>query len=155
MKEQEKKPVPAEKEENGTPASRGRAALRRLRVALPYILACLLTTTVLLIAYEVAVRALFTPMYWIYYAALGLSLGGYVVYNRGFTRTRVSRNDLPSTWSEEKKDEFFADAAYRKKRSRPLLILVISLILVFVYDIVALYCGDFLSYYLPFLEFFR
>ena len=40
-------------------------------------------------------------------------------------------------------------------KSRPMLLVIVSLSLVFLYDIVALYLGDFLEYIFPFLEFFR
>ena len=154
MKEQENKQnLPsAPQGENGEkrPAKKW---ILRLRAAIPSILACLGLTLLLLIVYELAIRALWMPMYWIYYAALALSGAGYVLYNRGFSRDRVSRNELPHTWSETEKDEFFADAERRKKRSRPLLILAISLLLVFLYDTVEIFFGDFLSYYIPFLEF--
>ena len=132
-----------------------RRAGRILLKKLPFILAVLLLTAVLLIAYEIAVRLLWQPMFWIYFAALAASLIFYFAYNRGFTRTRVSRNSLPRTWSEEEKDEFYADAERRKTKSRPVLAVIISLFLVFLYDIVALWFGDFLEYVFPFLEMFR
>ena len=126
-----------------------------LLAKLPAILTVFLMTALLLIAYEIAIRLLWQPMFWIYFFALVALLLSYVVYNRGFSRTRVSRNSLPRTWSEAEKDEFYEDAARRKKKSRPVLFVIISLSLVFVYDIVALYFGDFLEYVFPFLEFFR
>ena len=147
--------------EQNTPESNGekekgfRRAGKILRRNLPIILGTLLLTVVLLIAYEVAVRLLWQPMFWIYFFALTALLLAYITYNRGFTRTRVSRNSLPRTWSEEEKDEFYADAERRKVKSRPMLAGIIALFLVFVYDTVALYCGDFLEYIFPFLEMFR
>ena len=59
---------------------------------MPMILGVILLTAVLLIAYEIAIRMLWQPMFWIYFVALSALLVCYVVYNRGFTRTRVSRN---------------------------------------------------------------
>lgn len=132
-----------------------RRAGRVLMRNLPFILTVILLTAVFLVVYEIAIRLLWQPMFWIYFIALAALLVAYVVYNRGFTRTRVSRNSLPRTWSEAEKDEFYADAVRRKKKSRPLLAVIIALVLVFVYDAVALFFGDFLEYVFPFLEMFR
>lgn len=132
-----------------------RRAGKILLAKLPAILTVFLMTAVLLVIYEIGIRLRWQPMFWIYFAALAAAWVGYVVYNRGFTRTRVSRNSLPRTWSEAEKDEFYADAARRKEKSKKLFYLAISLALVFAYDIVALYFGDFLEYIFPFLEFFR
>lgn len=132
-----------------------RRAGKILLAKLPAILAVFLLTAVLLVVYEIGIRLRFAPLFWIYFAALAAAWVGYVAYNRGFSRTRVSRNSLPRTWSEEQKDEFYADAARRKERSKPLFYLAISLALVFVYDTVALFFGDFLEYVFPFLEMFR
>ena len=141
--------------EDGAADKGFRRAGRVLLENLPFVLTVILLTAVLLIAYEIAIRLLWQPMFWIYFVALSALLVAFVVYNRGFTRTRVSRNSLPRTWSEAEKDEFYADAARRKKRSRPMLAFIIALGLVFLYDIVALWFGDFLEYVFPFLEMFR
>lgn len=132
-----------------------RAVLRRLRTGALYVLAVLAMTAVLLVIYELAIHARWQPMYWIYYALLFALAIGYVFYNRGFTRTRVSRESLPGTWTEAEKDAFYADAHRRLRRSRPVLLLVCALALVFVYDAVALYFGDFLEYVFPFMEWAR
>ena len=158
MKNTEKKPTAANEggaEQNTAAGEKRRRALGKIKRALPWVLATLAASVLLLTVYEIAIRALWQPMYWIYYAALALLAIGYTVYNRGFSRTRVSRNELPRSWSEEEKDEFFADAARRKKRSRPMLVFIVALLLVFAYDTVALFFGDFLTYVFPFLELAR
>ena len=66
--------------------------------------------------------------------------------------TRVSRNALPASWSEEQKDAFFEENAARARRSKPLLYLLIALCLVFFYDMVMLFLWDSLVAVLPFLE---
>ena len=150
MNEQNNRQNETQTEEKGF-----RRAGKILLSKLPAILAVFLLTAVLLVVYEIGIRLRFAPLFWIYFAALAGAWVGYVAYNRGFSRTRVSRNSLPRTWSEEQKDEFYADAARRKKKSKPLFYLAISLALVFAYDIVALYFGDFLEFNIPFLEMFR
>jgi len=120
---------------------------------LPMILALLFNTAWLTVVYEFAVRLVWQPMFWIYFIALaGLSLF-YVFFNRGFTRTRVSREQLPGSWSEQEKDEFFASAERRRRLSYPLLAFIIPLALVFVYDTVALFFGDFIENIFPFIDF--
>ena len=138
-----------EQKENG---GNRRKVWRRLLRKLPTLLLGTLITLVLLLIYEFAVRLVWQPMFWIYFAALAALSLGYTVYNRGFSRTRVSRNDLPRTWSEAEKDEFFADAARRKAGSRWMLFLIVPLALVFVYDTVALFFGDFIEYIFPFVR---
>ena len=124
---------------------------RRLRSMLGHAVIVLALTFLFTLGYMLAVvyRAAF--VFWLYYAALGLSALAYAVYNRGFSRTRVSREALPATWSEEEKDEFFADAARRLRRSRPLLYVVIALGLTFLYDMFFLFLAEPLSEIFPIL----
>ncbi len=110
-------------------------------------------TFVLLLIYLFAAHLRYTPMFWIYFVALCFSALGYVVWNRGFWRSRVRREELPQIWSEEDKDFFFAEAAAWRRHSAWLLyLLVIPLALTFFYDILSLWCGDALSALFPFLQ---
>ncbi len=110
----------------------------------------LLLTFLLTLGYMLAVTYRIAAVFWIYYAALAASALGYVIYNRGFSRTRVSREELPATFSEEEKDAFFADAEHRRRRSLPLLYLTVALALVFVYDMFFLFLAEPLSEIFPF-----
>ena len=124
---------------------------RRLRSMLGHAAIVLALTFLFTLGYMLAVvyRAAF--VFWLYYAALGLSALAYAVYNRGFSRTRVSREELPLSMSEEEKDAFFADAARRTRRSRPLLCIVIALSLTFLYDMFFLFLAEPLAKIFPIL----
>ncbi len=108
-------------------------------------------TFLLALGYMLAVYYRAGFVFWIYYAALAASAIGYVVSNRGFSRTRVLREELPATWSEEEKDAFFADAEARKRGSLPLLYLTVSLALTFLYDMFFLFLAEPLAEIFPFL----
>ena len=74
------------------------------------------------------------------YMAVGaLSLLGYVIYNRGFSRRGVTVEMLPTDWSDEQKEDFVADAARRMARSRWLLIVVFAFFFTFAFELVELY----------------
>lgn len=122
---------------------------RRLRSMLGHAAIVLAPTFLFTLGYMLAVNLRAELVFWLYYAALGISTLAYVLYNRGFSRTRVSREELPDTWSEEEKDEFFADAARRRHRSRPLLYIVIALWLTFLYDMFFLFLAEPLSEIFP------
>jgi hypothetical protein len=68
-----------------------------------------------------------------------LSLLGYVIYNRGFSRRGVTVEMLPTDWSDEQKEDFVADAARRMARSRWLLIVVFAFFFTFAFELVELY----------------
>ena len=63
---------------------------------------------------------------------------GYVLYNRGFSRRGVTPEMLPDTWSDEKKEEFIADAHRRMKRSRWMLVVIVAFFITFAIDIIEL-----------------
>jgi hypothetical protein len=105
----------------------------------------------LTVFYGLAARLAWSFIFWIYFAVLGAASIGYTIYNRGSWSTRVSRNDLPADWPDEKKDEVLADIAHRRRRSRPLLYLIAALSLVFFYDIFALFLYDPLAKIFPFI----
>jgi hypothetical protein len=75
----------------------------------------------------------------IYIAAATVSVLGYVIYNRGFSRRGVTEDMLPDSWSDEEKKEFIEDGERRLVKSRPLLILIFAFAFTFVADIMELY----------------
>lgn len=125
-----------------------RKRLGRLLLDIAITLALALPLAVL---YGLAARLAWGAVFWIYFAALGLAAIGYTICNRGSWATRVSRNDLPAAWPDEKKDEVMADIVRRRRLSRPLLYLVAALSLVFLYDIFALFLYDPLAEIFPFI----
>lgn len=112
----------------------------------------LLFTFPLLLFYEFAVTQRWGFVFWLYFVGAILVGIAYFLYNRGFLHTRVSRNALPTTWSEGEKDAFFEEGKARTKRSKPLLYLLLALALVFLYDMIYLFLWDSLCQALPFLK---
>ena len=106
----------------------------------------------LLLFYMFAIEQRWAFVFWVYFVLTAVAGVAFFLYNRGFTHTRESRNELPSTWSEEKKDAFFEEAKQRYVKSKPLLYLFISLCLVFFYDMIQLFLWDTLCEMLPFLK---
>ena len=106
----------------------------------------------LLLFYMFANEQRWPFVFWLYFGALAVTGIVYFLYNRGFTHTRVSRNDLPAAWSEGEKDAFFEENEQRFAKSKPLLYLLIALCLVFLYDMINLFLWDSLCEILPFLK---
>ena len=99
----------------------------------------------------VGTTVLFTALYYllpmtgffylpIVYLVLGAGLGFfYVIYNRGFVNKNAKREELPASMSEEEKDAFLALGKERFEKSRPVLAILFSLILVFLIDLTVLF----------------
>ena len=66
-------------------------------------------------------------------------LFAYLMYNRGFSRRGVTEDMLPSDWSEEKKNEFIQSAKKRLRRSRWMLVILLSFIFTFLLDAIELF----------------
>ena len=129
-----------------------RAASRRSRLrSVPWglVAAILFNTVWMLTVYEIAILRLFTAMFWIYFAALAGGVLAYVVYNRGFSRLRLTEDDLPRSWSASEKAAFLAEGQQRLRRSRWALAFLIPLLITFLYDMTALFFGDFFENLLP------
>lgn len=100
----------------------------------------LFITFVLLLLYELAVRNVWEAVFWAYYAVLAAAALFVVIYNRGFSRSFYRREELPRGWSEEQKDAFFAEAADRRRRTRPVVkYLILPIVLCFAFDILCLF----------------
>ena len=80
--------------------------------------------------------------FWVYFAALFLSLVAYVIWNHGFSRAHVTPDMLPDTWSAEEKQKFFDDAKKWKEDSKFLLYVIIPLAFTFFIDAVKLLLID-------------
>ena len=63
----------------------------------------------------------------------------YVIYNRGFSRRGVTREMLPSDWSEEEKDSFIDSGKQRMRKSRWMLIFIFAFMFTFAMDIIELF----------------
>jgi len=81
-------------------------------------------------------------VFWLYYAALAAVALGYVIYNRGFSREKLTLAELPSDWSDKQKADFLAERDERKKKSKWLLTLLFPLCLTIFFDVMYLFFGD-------------
>ena len=112
----------------------------------------LVITYVFLIVYELSVRYVWEPVFWIYFALLLASALFVVVYNRGFSRSFIRREELPASWTEAQRDQFFAEAATAWRRTKPLVLYVIlPICLCFAFDILCLFLWGPLVDLFPFL----
>ena len=96
-----------------------------------------------LVAVTVAVLAIyrffmerpeFYIVFGIYAAITAISVIGYVVYNRGFSRKGLTLEMLPSAWSDEEKTRFIEDGRKRSQRSQWLLVIAFAFIFTFAFD---------------------
>ena len=99
------------------------------------LLALVAVTVVVLAIYRFFMeRPEFYIVFGIYAAITAVSVIGYVVYNRGFSRKGITAEMLPSTWSEEEKTRFIEDAQSRAKKSQWLLFIAFAFIFTFAFD---------------------
>ena len=97
-------------------------------------------TVVVLVVYRFFMTRPFFPTVMLVYTVIAAaSTLGYVIYNRGFSRRGVTKEMLPDTWSDEKKENFIADGARRMKRSRPLLIVAFAFCFTFAFEALELF----------------
>lgn len=81
-------------------------------------------------------------LFWLYYIALAAVGLAYIIYNRGFSRDKLTAADLPLSWSEEKKAEFIAERDERKRKSKWLLTILFPLCLTIFFDVMYLFFGE-------------
>ena len=74
-----------------------------------------------------------------YMVALTVLMFIYIIYNRGFSRKGITVEMLPEEWSEDKKLEFVENGKTRLRRSKWLLIFIISIFFTFIVDTVVMY----------------
>jgi flagellar basal body-associated protein FliL len=103
--------------------------------ALIKIAVLIVATVVALVVYRFFMqRPEFYIVFGIYALIAAVSVIGYVIYNRGFSRNGVTREMLPTEWSEEEKSSFIEDAKKRAERSRWLLIIAFAFLFTFAFD---------------------
>lgn len=84
-------------------------------------------------------------IFFFYLAAATLLILGYVIYNRGFSRSGITPEMLPEEMSEDEKREFIADAGRRGRKSRWMLTLIIPMLFTFAYEVFELFLLDYLK----------
>ena len=70
-----------------------------------------------------------------YIAAETLLIAAYMIYNRGFSRKGITRDMLPTDWSEEKKTSFIESSKARLKKTRWMLVLILAFLFTFAVDL--------------------
>lgn len=88
-------------------------------------------------------RFLLTRIYFeyvliVYMTVATISILGYVIYNRGFSRQGLTPEMLPDDMSKQEKEDFIEDGKRRLKRSRPLLIICFAFAFTFIFDVIEL-----------------
>lgn len=120
------------------------AAERRERIVL--IAATAISSIVVFAVYRLLLNYYYFE--YVLMAYIGVSavcILSYVIYNRGFSRSGITVDMLPDSWSEEKKTDFVEDARRRLRRSRPLLVAVLAFVITFAFDVLELYVFPFLK----------
>ncbi|MGM9682008.1 MAG: hypothetical protein ACI3XQ_00260 [Eubacteriales bacterium] len=120
------------------------AAERRERVVL--IAAIAISSIVVFAVYRLLLNYYYFE--YVLMAYIGVSavcILSYVIYNRGFSRSGITVDMLPDSWSEEKKTDFVEDARRRLRKSRPLLVAVLAFVITFAFDVLELYVFPFLK----------
>ncbi|MBQ8409319.1 MAG: hypothetical protein IJY39_10710 [Clostridia bacterium] len=78
-------------------------------------------------------------VYLVYWAAFGILLIAYLLYNRAFRYKGITAEMLPDSWSREKREEFIADVQMRVERSRWMLWVIIPLLVTVAVDAIYLF----------------
>ena len=110
------------------------------KTALILLFALVGSTVAALTIYRILMKGPYFRVTLIAYMVIGAAAAiGYVLYNRGFSRRGVTKDMLPSDWSDEKKTAFIEDGARRMKRSRWLLIVAFAIFVTLALDMIELY----------------
>ena len=73
-----------------------------------------------------------TPLFYLLTAAIFLA---FFFINRGFSRTPVSAEMLPSSWSQEKKNAFVEDDIKRKAFAKKIMVVLVPMLIIVGIDI--------------------
>lgn len=114
--------------------------IKRTLLSLCRAAAVLAVTFLLLLLYELSVRYVWEAVFWSYFAVLAAASLFVVVYNRGFSRRFMRREELPDGWTAQQKDQFLGEGARWWRVSRPIVLyLILPLCLCFAFDILCLF----------------
>ena len=75
----------------------------------------------------------------IYTVLFGVTVIGYIIYNRGFTRKNVTLDMLPEEWPPEKKTEFIEDGKRRIENSKWVLTIMLPMVGIYAYELIDIY----------------
>lgn len=74
-----------------------------------------------------------------YMIVLTILIFVYIIYNRGFSRKGVTEDMLPIEWTQEQKREFIESGERRLRRSKWMLVLIISILFTFIVEAFVLF----------------
>ena len=89
--------------------------------------------------YLVGVRINAYVTFIIYTVLFGVTVIGYIIYNRGFTRKNVTLDMLPEEWPPEKKTEFIEDGKRRIEKSKWVLTIMLPMVAIYAYELIDIY----------------
>ncbi len=120
---------------------RQRAAFKKNR---RFILPLILNTIVFFGIYNYLVNQpnLVEITMWVYFA-LTLGFGAaYIIYNRAFTRLKLTPDMLPNSMSREEKEAFIADGKERLEKSKWMITIFFPLLMTFILEVFNLFILD-------------
>lgn len=94
---------------------------------------------VFFVLYLVGVRINAYVTFIIYTVLFGVTVLGYIIYNRGFTRKNVTLDMLPEEWPPEKKTEFIEDGKRRIEKSKWVLTIMLPMVAIYAYELIDIY----------------
>ena len=128
----------AEISELAAKKARQKAAFRKNR---KYILPLIINTVAFfgLYSYLVSKPELMMITLWVYFILTAGFCFAYVIYNRGFSRMKLTPDMLPASMSAEEKAAFIADGRERIEKSKWMLTVIFPLLMTFILDILNMY----------------
>ena len=128
----------AEQNELAAKKAKQKAAFKKNR---KYILPLILNTVVFfaLYSYLVSKPKFMIPTLWVYFILTAGFCFAYVIYNRGFSRMKLTPEMLPASMSAEEKAAFIADGQERIEKSKWMLTVIFPLLMTFILDILNMY----------------
>ena len=104
-----------------------------------YALVLIANFIVLFVLYLIFVRLSATVTFTVYSVLFAGFSFTYVIYNRGFSRNKVTLDMLPDEWPPEKKTDFIEDAKRRLERSKWMLTVIMPLIGIYAYELIDIF----------------
>lgn len=101
-----------------------------------------LTVVLLFIYYGCIGLGYAEPVMIAYFAAFGVLIVTYLLYNRAFVNKDVTVDMLPEEWSEEKKQAFVEGNRLRAEKSRWMVTVMIPFVIVFMCEALYLFVWD-------------
>ena len=129
----------AEQSELAAKKAKQKAAFKKNK---KYILPLIINTVAFFAVYSILVTLSELVMMitlWVYFALTAGFCFTYVIYNRGFSRMKLTPDMLPDSMSREEKLAFIEDGRERIEKSKWMLTVIFPLLMTFILDILNMY----------------